>query len=130
MLGDAYTYDASAATLGIEVENKKSLPHHLQPRSYLLSGVAAHQRGSLREQPGSAEALAYCKKSSATAERAPVKVRRSSGIRNFASLTDRYFAIAFFTVANFTMPKLKTFIRELQTQKFSKSTLSNCERPL
>lgn len=29
MLGNAYTYDASAATFGVEVENKKSLPHHL-----------------------------------------------------------------------------------------------------
>lgn len=78
VLGNAYTYDASAAILGIEVENKKSLPHHLQPRSNLLPGVAAHQRGSLREQSGSAEAITCRKKSSAAAECAPVKVQRSS----------------------------------------------------
>lgn len=76
MAGDTCTYDTSAATLGTEVENKKSLPHHLQPRSELLPGIAAHQRGSLREQSGSAEALTCCKKSSATVECAPVKVRR------------------------------------------------------
>lgn len=78
MPGDAHTHDASAAILGIEVENKKSLPHHLQPRSNLLPGVTTHQRGSLREQSGSAEAITRCKKSSATIERAPIKVRRSS----------------------------------------------------
>ncbi|XP_025987756.2 uncharacterized protein LOC105196081 isoform X3 [Solenopsis invicta] len=99
MPGDAYTYDASAAILGIEVENKKSLPHHLQPRSNLLSGVATHQRGSLREQSGSTETVTCCKKSSATVERASIKVRRSS--RN-SKLDDRYLIIHFF----FTISKI------------------------
>lgn len=78
MPGDAYTFNASAATLGTKVENKKSLPHHLQPRSNLLSGVAAHQCSSVCEQSGSTEAVTCCEKSSATVECAPIKVRPSS----------------------------------------------------
>jgi len=78
MPGDAYTFNAFAATLGTKVENKKSLPHHLQPWSNLLSGVTAHQCGSVREQSGFAEAVTCCEKSSATVERAPIKVWLSS----------------------------------------------------
>lgn len=71
---DAHTYDASTATfLGIEVENKESLPHYLKSRSNFLSGIATHQRGSLREQSSSAETVTCCKESSATTECTPIK---------------------------------------------------------
>lgn len=72
--GDAYTGRTSAATVGIEVENKESLSHHLQPRPNLLAGVAAYQRGPLREQSGLAEAVARREEPSAPTERTPVKV--------------------------------------------------------
>jgi len=85
-LGDARTRRPSAAIVGIEVENQESLPHHLQPRPNLLLGVAAHQRGPLREQSSLAEAVTCREKSPAATERAPVKVNRSRRLSNVLKL--------------------------------------------